>query len=447
MKKLWRRVLLLSAMFVVLMTVHAFADNLIQYTADTYTFTGRTQEPGYKSKVKPFTVGSRTNITVHVKMYNNYSNISSYAYTINNNINLMLVNSNTGQVYYLTDKSMYALEYDVHMTVDAGTYYFSVKNNQDYWFNLYYRVLGSSGIDIVDNLTLSVGSYETLSVTQQNLYGGYMYVTKWDVSGYSPNPNAASVTNINNSKTPSQITFYGREPGVTYINIYGADGSSDQIKVTVTSGTVAPTLLYTSLSLQPGEIVYNDVLNAPNKVTWSSSNTNVAKVTSTGKITAIGYGSCKIIAQTTKNGSTSTLTCKVNVQRTNPEFIDFIIRFASFQPNAKRLKVSLINISNVDIVVVNTANQLQDLNFKKVRGLKLRNASSVTIPKGKSKKITFNILGTKVKTGTRNDYVVQVKLKIDGSYYYARAFVDEDLGQYKLKGTNNWLLAYTKESN
>ena len=108
MKKLWGRILFLSALIVMMLSVHAFADNTIQYCASTFTFKSR----GSQSSTS-FTVDARTNITVHVKIYNNSSNLTPYTQTINNNTNLVLRNTATGEVFYLTDKNYNALEYDV----------------------------------------------------------------------------------------------------------------------------------------------------------------------------------------------------------------------------------------------------------------------------------------------------------------------------------------------
>lgn len=445
MKKLWQRMIMLSVILVMVMTVHAFADNTIQYCASTFTFTKRGTQVS-----KQFTVASRTNITVHIKMYNDYSTItnSSVIQTINNNTIFSLQNvNNPSQLFYLTDKNFNALEYDVHMTVEAGTYVFQVQNNQDNWFNLYFRVTGNTGIDIIDNLELTVGSSQTVSIAQQYIYGGYMSVVRWDVSSYSPNPNAATVTNINNNVTPSKVTIYGREVGITYINVYGTDGSTDQIKVTVTAAPTKPTLLYSSLTLSTGEIVYNDVLNATANVTWTSSNTSVAGVTSTGKITANSTGTATVTATTVKNGTTYKLDCKVTVNRTDPDFIDFIIRISSFKPAKRLLKISITNLSDADMIVYSSGAKLQEYpGYDDVCKLKMKNASKVTVPEGKSKKITFTIQSNKVK-GSKYDYGVQVKFKMEGRTYYARCIVDENLGQYILKenlATQNWLFSYMK---
>ena len=444
MKKLWGRILFLSALIVMMLSVHAFADNTIQYCASTFTFKSR----GSQSSTS-FTVDARTNITVHVKIYNNSSNLTPYTQTINNNTNLVLRNTATGEVFYLTDKNYNALEYDVHMTLlKAGTYTFVVENNQDYWFQMYFRVIGVPRIDVPDTLELKVGQSQKVSVTQFNLNGGYMWVDKWDVSANSENPNAATITNIDNT------TVYGREEGITLINVYGADGSVDQMKVTVTARETVPTLRFDRLTLSQGEIVYNDVLNSVAPVTWSTADPSVARVlnvSNSGKITAVSYGSTRVTAQTVKGGVTYKLVCTVTVQRTEPEFIDFIISVNSLNKKKGRVKITITNLSDTNITVYSSGAKLLSYPaFQIVRSLKMANASVVTIPRGSTKKLTFNIKGAKLTTGNKYDYAVRVKMAIDGRTYFARGVVDEEMGQYILKSnlaTNNWLFSYVRESN
>ena len=64
--------------------------------------------------------------------------------------------------------------------------------------------------------------------------------------------------------------------------------------------------------------------NATNQaVTWKSSNTKVAKVNSSGKVTAVGNGTCTITA-TTKDGSNKKATCRVDVNIKKVVLVDKI---------------------------------------------------------------------------------------------------------------------------
>ena len=99
-----------------------------------------------------------------------------------------------------------------------------------------------------------------------------------------------------------------------YLYVYGAE-----IEVTYSSETVHPTsvsLDQNTLSLEEGDTAQltETVLpsNATDKsVSWSSSNTSVATVSSTGLVTAVSAGSATITVTTTDGGKTD--TCAVTV--------------------------------------------------------------------------------------------------------------------------------------
>ena len=92
---------------------------------------------------------------------------------------------------------------------------------------------------------------------------------------------------------------------------------------TTYSATCAVTVEKPSISFSPtSKSVYvsdSFTINATVKpsgqnITWSSSNTSVATVDSSGKVTAKGTGSATITSKLTYNGSTYSATCSVNVQ-------------------------------------------------------------------------------------------------------------------------------------
>lgn len=71
-----------------------------------------------------------------------------------------------------------------------------------------------------------------------------------------------------------------------------------------------PKLSKTSISLQVGKSCTLKVKNNKKKVTWSTSNKKIAKVSKKGKVTAVKKGKCKIYARF----SGKKLTCKVTVK-------------------------------------------------------------------------------------------------------------------------------------
>ena len=104
------------------------------------------------------------------------------------------------------------------------------------------------------------------------------------------------------------------------ITVKTSNGKSATCNVTVAEPVVNPTSVYvspSSLSLEVNETanltatVYPS--NATTSLTWSTSNSSVAKVTD-GKVTAVGAGTCKITVKTSNGKSAS---CNVTVKSTN----------------------------------------------------------------------------------------------------------------------------------
>ena len=433
MKKLWRRVLLLSVMFILAMSVHALADTT--YSAKTVSMTN-TNKAGWSSQ---FRISSQTNVSVGVNIYNNSSpNLGSVANDINQRLTYVLEEVNTHQQYYLTDITYSSLNYEVHMSaVPAGTYSFGVYYSGSYWFNLYFRVTGA-GIDIPDSIEVAVGSWEKVAITQRNKSGGYMRIS----STASSNTVVADKPDFDSTVTPNIIWIHGKSKGSTTITVWGDDGTYDTMLVNVVAAKTKPTLLYSDLTMIGGETVVNEVVNSGDKVTWSSNKESVATVNKKGKITAVGAGTAKIKATTTKNGTTYNLYCTVTVSLTEPVMR---INITSINPAKKTVRGKITNLSGVSMKVYSGNSKLLDFpGFLNIRNLKLKNYKSYVIGSGKTKKLTFKIKGAKV-TGTKFDFGVRFKFKLDGRVYYARCVVDPLLGQYIPKaelGTENWRYAY-----
>lgn len=159
-----------------------------------------------------------------------------------------------------------------------------------------------TSIDLPSTLSLEVGKSKTLTPTV--VPSDATYTLSWSSSN-------TSVATVSQS---GLVT--AKAAGATIITVRTDNGKSDDCLVTVTQSAVSPTSVSvtpTSLSLEVNQTanltatVYPS--NATTSLTWSSSNTNVAKV-SNGIVTAVGAGSC-VITVKTSNGKSA--TCNVTV--------------------------------------------------------------------------------------------------------------------------------------
>lgn len=129
-------------------------------------------------------------------------------------------------------------------------------------------------------------------------------VWKSDDTSIAKVSSSGVVTAVNKGTTA--ITAYFKLDGKTY---------KDTCKVTVKSPSVK--LNKTSVSLGKGDSVKIKATTAPSDlaVTWKSSNTSVATVSSSGKVIAKNVGSATITASIIYKGVTYKKTCKITVRK------------------------------------------------------------------------------------------------------------------------------------
>lgn len=127
-----------------------------------------------------------------------------------------------------------------------------------------------------------------------------------------------SSSNTSIAKVDSKGVVTGVSAGTATITAKTSNGKSATCKVTVKAATIEVLLISlnrTSLSLELNEtyqlIATVSPSNATNKtITWSSSNTSIAKVDSNGKVTAVSAGTATITAKTS-NGLIARCTVEV----------------------------------------------------------------------------------------------------------------------------------------
>ena len=135
----------------------------------------------------------------------------------------------------------------------------------------------------------------------------------------SPHGKAVSWSSSNTSvATVSNGTVTAKSAGsatITASFTYGGITYKDTCTITV--NTPRASLNYTSKSMYIGDTLDLSATTYPSgkTVSWSSSNSSVASVSSTGTITAKGAGSATVTASFTQGGNTYKATCAVTVSK------------------------------------------------------------------------------------------------------------------------------------
>ncbi|MBR7086219.1 MAG: Ig-like domain-containing protein [Prevotella sp.] len=167
-------------------------------------------------------------------------------------------------------------------------------------------------VTVVDVITILIP--QTVSVKIGDSYTFNPSILDSDASTtftwYSSNPAVATI------KQTGILT--AKSVGTTTISCIAANGVTANCKVTVTPKMVSSiSLNKTTLSLVTGNTFQLQATVSPSdagnkKVTWKSSNPNVATVSSSGLVTAVASGSCTITA-TAADGSNVSASCAITV--------------------------------------------------------------------------------------------------------------------------------------
>jgi len=200
-------------------------------------------------------------------------------------------------------------------TAQVNYYCSYVINGYYRTMDFYYTVTINSGTTslTISPTSITLDEGDTYSVTAyQPGYVGGVYFT-------SSNSDIASVSTDNNSGYYTYGTVTAKSEGTTYIYAKSANGAtSTPCTVTVNANVIKPTsILVTpgSRSIEEGGYVNLVAIVSPSNATytlaWSSSDTNVATVTSTGYVIGKKAGTARITAKV--NGYSLSDYCIVTV--------------------------------------------------------------------------------------------------------------------------------------
>lgn len=212
--------------------------------------------------------------------------------------------------------------------------------------------VSSSGITLSQYsiTSLYVGESETISATTSP--------SGQSVSWSSSNTRVVTVSS-------GRITAVGAGSAtITASFSYGGTTYSESCSVTVREVSVS--ISSSSETLIAGEETTLRATTSPSahSVSWSSSNTRVATVNSSGRVTAVGSGSATITAEISVNGQSYTDTCRVTVEEPSIRLSSTSLSMsvgdaktlsASLTPNGTYISWSS---SNTDVATVNNSGRV-----------------------------------------------------------------------------------------
>lgn len=140
------------------------------------------------------------------------------------------------------------------------------------------------------------------------------------VSWSSSNSSVATVSNS------GRVTAVGAGSAtITAQFVYGGTTYSESCSVSVNEVSIR--LSDSSLSLSVGDSEYLSAAASPRgaNVSWSSSDSGVASVDSSGRVTAVGAGSATITAKINHGGQSVSATCRISVEAPSIRLVQNIL--------------------------------------------------------------------------------------------------------------------------
>lgn len=180
---------------------------------------------------------------------------------------------------------------------------------------------------------------------------------------------------------------------ITMLFLIGVIFTNQSLTVSASTKSTAISLNTASTYLTKGETTTLKISGTSKKITWTSLNKNIATVTNSGKVTAVGYGSAFI------NASVNNKSYKCKIIVINPAKIAFEPAYTTVFVNG--VAVSLNPVSNIY-----TATEIKTIGISyKVTGnatVKVSSTGMVTATSAGEFKIIASVHGKKIQDITMN---------------------------------------------
>ena len=300
-------------------------------------------------------------------------------------------------------------------------YYLGVNNYSKYNYKIHYKILhystGSADkVTMQKQISIKLDEYGTIKPQNVEPNTGFPFVEEWKTNN----------KNIEIIGTPDgKCKIYAKKKGTTYITAIQYNGKSSRCKVTVTGRP--PQMNYKKFILNTQRTLKAKLLYADGNIKWSSSNPNIATVSSKGTIRAKSVGKCTITARYKKIN----YTAQVVVKR---EYPNYYARLWRYNTRDNYFEVYFKNKSGKPVIIYPSNAKVEHVAYRTYdRYLELAGENAITIPAGTSRYVRFYVQGDLTWYNYRR-YTLFYEMGFDGKKYEAHVWSTSSV--FKLN--NKW---------
>lgn len=364
-------------------------------------------------------------MTYVITLYGNSKilNKGTYGIKLKNSKGTVLKNDILTIKNLTKDMGWYGDVYSSGKLIAADTYTYVISNNSKASLSFKYNIekfdRAMTNASIKKTIKVTEGEYKTISIHKKNSEAFLVKDIKADEKGL----------NVLLFFKNGQLAIEGLKRG-NYKVTFKLDNNK-KFYMNVTVEAPKPYIKWYEYRLNRGERFKNKLVNAPGKVTWSTTNKKVATVSKSGKVKAVGKGKCYVVAKC----KGKSYRCKVIVDILDPNFGAVLY---DYNTRDNYFVVRIKNKGRKNLYIT-SGNKVEDVDYKSFdRKISLK--KKVTIKPGQTKYVHFRVKGRNTWYDYE-DFTLCYKFTYDGKSYEGHTW-DED-SVYK-KG-KSWYGTYWDE--
>ena len=360
-----------------------------------------------------------------ISLYGNSKSLDKGTYSIKiKNSKGIVLKSDVETIKNMTQNNSWIGDvYSSGTPLPIDTYTYVVSNNSKVALSFKYNIekfdKAMTKLSMKKTIKLVEGGYKIISVPKKCNEAFLAKDIKVNKKGLSVLPYLKS----------GRLVIDGIKKGTYKVTFKLENNKKFYMNVTVEAPK--PYIKWYKYRLNRGEGFKNKLVNAPGKVTWSTTNKKVATVSKRGTVKTVGKGSCYVIAKC----KGKSYKCKVIVDILEPNFGAVLY---DYNTRGNYFTVRFKNKGKKTLYIV-SGNKVEDVDYKSF-DRKVSLGKKVVIKPGQTKYIHFRVRGRNTWYNYE-DFTLCYKFMYDGKTYEGHTW-DED-SVYK-KG-KSWYGTYWDE--